>query len=488
MPIDYLARLDSNRESGPEHAATAKPRQAKALTGQKKRAKLRKSTTSTGKGRADRKTSRKSMAKRKKARKKPRTEAQKRATRKMIRAAKAKRRGASETPRKKRRKGKRRAKAAEAPKRKRKKAKRKTAKRRRKSRKSHASEWRGQPRRHAKAAKKGHARRRRRLGVTKKRKSSGKRKRKATRKQIAAARRNIKKAHAARRGRMASQGFRSRSSRREDYAAEKRRHGRRRSARRNPSQYGLTGGELFVASIFGTLGFLGGDAVDRFIATHSLTDKGTKDANGMELYADNPPATGSYQGLFNPTAICAPMDLARWAAGLGVPAATFVVANFVKAPMVRASMQFAAFGWGVRIVGKGAIDAIAMLTKGTGAGQRLYDGEMRAGVLKANNGNQQAAELASLPSAGLGRAPQLGKADCAPCEQKNLGYPSMPRETAPPAATTAPPTQTPTPPPQVAPPPPPPPMAPPPGIFTNNLTGVPNGMKRDRFNWGDDAE
>jgi len=516
MPIDYLARLDSNRESGPEFAATAKGRitgskeskkgrrldfgyrrktkkkahkKGRGLTYHRRRASLRESTTSTGKGRSGAKSSRKAPMAKKKGRKKARTAAQQRATRKMIRAAKAARRSkhrASETPRKKRRsKGKRRAKHNPTPKRKRSKAKRKAAKRRRKSRKSSASEWRGAPRRHAKAAKKGWARRRR-AGKAPKRKSRGRRKsgggkRKASRKQIAAARRNIKKAHAARRGRMASQGFRSRSSRREDYAAERRRGRRRGRSRRNPSQYGLTGGELFVASIFGTLGFLGGDALDRFIATHALTDKGTKDANGNELYADNPPTSGSYSGLFNPTAICAPMDLGRWAAGIGVPAVMFVTASFVKAPMVRASMQFAAFGWGVRVVGKGAIDAIATLTKGMGTGQRLYDGEMRAAVLKANNGNQQAADLASLPSAGLGR-PQLGKplGDCAPCEQKNLGYPSMPRETSQNAQTQAPTPQMTAPPP----PPPPPPAAPPPSLNMQNLTGVPKNGGRNRFNWG----
>ena len=261
----------------------------------------------------------------------------------------------------------------------------------------------------------------------------------------------------------------------------------------------LSGVELFVGSLFGVLGFGLGDMTDRFLATHVLTDKGTKDANGNELYADNPPTTGSYAGLFNATAICAPMDATRWIVGLLIPAAGFGVAHFVSAPVVRSGMQFAAFGWGVRVVGKGLIDGVAMLTQTNSIGQRLYDGEMRAAALKS--GGPTNPMLTSLPSAGLGRAKLgTGGGDCQPCADKaaGAGYPSMPREvasqqaTAPtPPATQAPtanrpPTPTPTtqmqpppaPPPALAPPPPPPPA---PGT---NLTGI-NGLpKRNRFNWG----
>lgn len=435
------------------------------------------------------------MAKRRKGRRKARSAAQKRATAKMLRAAKAARRskGRVAAPRKRRRKAR---KSHAAPKRRKARKARKAPKRRRKARRRAAEEWRGDSAGHARAARKGWRKRKaKRAGKRKAARKSAGRKRQ-TAKQRAASLRNLRKARAARRGHGKSKPRKRSATRRRARRAAGTAHrasraitthkgpglssyGRRRRAKRNPSQYGLTGGELFVASIFGTLGFLGGDALDRFIATHALTDKGTKDSNGNELYADNPPTSGNYSGLFNPTAICAPMDLGRWAAGIGVPAAMFVTANFVKAPMVRASMQFAAFGWGVRVVGKGAIDAIAMLTKGMGTGQRLYDGEMRAAVLKANNGNQQAAELASLPSAGLGR-PQLGKplGDCAPCEQKNLGYPSMPRETGGQSQTQAPTPQ------MTAPPPPPPPAAPPPNLNMQNLTGVPKNGARNRFNWG----
>jgi len=223
----------------------------------------------------------------------------------------------------------------------------------------------------------------------------------------------------------------------------------------------LSGVELFVGSILGVAGFGIGDFTDRLLATHPLTDKGTKDANGNELYADNPPATGSYAGLFNPTAITSPMDLARWANAVLVPGTIFVVAHFVRAPTFRSAMQFFAFGYGIRGLGKGVIDLMALVSTKFGLGQRLYDGEMRAMVLKDNNGNQQANALASLPAAGLGAAmKQVGAGcgagcACAKCKQTpanppGVGWPSLPREQANAASTSPRPPNAPT----NAPPPP----------------------------------
>jgi hypothetical protein len=317
-----------------------------------------------------------------------------------------------------------------------------TKKRRRKSRRRGASEWHGESARHAKAARKGHrrrkakktraaAKRRRKSGTApKRRKTSGRRKRRTTKKQLRAARRNIKKAQRANRGRRASQGFRSKSSRREDYGAERR--GRRRRRRRaGAMENPLSGVELFVGGILGVAGFGIGDFTDRLLATHALTDKGVQDANGVELYADNPPTTGSYAGLYNPTAICSPMNLPRWANAVLVPGTIFVVAHFVKAPTFRAAMQFFAFGYGVRGFGKGIIDLMAVIATKYGFGQRLYDGEMRAQVLKANSGNQQANALASLPAAGLGAVAKCGAGcECAKCKQPGVGWPSLPREPA----------------------------------------------------------
>jgi hypothetical protein len=469
--MDYLERLQANREGGVEYAATASVkgrRRKRRLTKSSRQAKLSRSaaTTSPGKGKGPSKktkTSEGSMAKKKAKRRKARTAKQQAATRKMIRAAKAKRRG-TKSPRRRSRV----AKSNPTPKRRRAK--------RRKKRSSGASEWFGHPLGHSKAAKKGWRKRKKRrksASAPKRRRSSGRRR--TTEKQRRAARRNIKKAHAARRGRRASAGHRSRSSRREAYAAEPRRKGRRkgrrRSRRRGALENPMTGVELFVGGITGLLGFLSADAIDRVLASHALTDKGTKDANGIELYADNPPTSGNYAGLFNATAICAPMDAKRWIVGILVAGIPVTIAHFISAPTGRAALQFFGVAAGFRIVGKGLIDLVAMVTKTNPVGQRLFDGEMRAAALKS--GGSTNPELASLPSAGLGRAPALtagngttapcGCGKCAKCNPNpGAGYPSMPREVSqtvttpsnqlqPPAAT-----------------PPSPPPGPPPGR-TNNL-------------------
>lgn len=252
----------------------------------------------------------------------------------------------------------------------------------------------------------------------------------------------------------------------------------------------MTGVEIFVGSITGLAGFGLADFVDRMLATHALTDKNAKNADGQELYADNPPTDGNYVGLFNPTAICAPMDWKRWVFGLLGAAVPLGAAQLVSGPTARSALQFFGFGYGVRVVGKGLIDGLALLTKSTGMGQRLYDGEMRAAVLKANNGNNQANELASLPAAGLGASKQLAGAPCKDCGDKQqaagTGYPSMPRETVTPGATPSSSNATP-------PGPPPPPATPPAAFNPGPLTGTPkngaakNGAaKRSPYAWGDD--
>ena len=282
-----------------------------------------------------------------------------------------------------------------------------------------------------------------------------------------------------------------RSKRRKAKRAGKRHSGRkgarkgtRRAKRSAAMENPMTTGELILGGFTGLLGFLTADVVDRMLATHALTDKGTKDLQGNELYADNPPSSGDYTGLYNATAICAPMDVTRWLVGVGAVAGLpLVLAHFVKNDMARSGLQFFGFAAGVRIVGKGLTDLVAGVLKTNPIGQQLYDGEMRAAALKANNGNPAAAALASLPSAGLGR-PRLGAAaPCAPCAT-GAGYPSMPREVASGATQSAPP-QNSTPSTQMAPPAAPPPAAPPAPVFNqvSTLTGVPG--TKNRFVWGD---
>jgi colicin import membrane protein len=212
-------------------------------------------------------------------------------------------------------------------------------------------------------------------------------------------------------------------------ASERRR--RRRGAMENP----LSGVELFIGSLLGLTGFAAGDLTDRLIATHALTGTAAP-------YTDTAPTTGSYAGLLNPTAICAPMNLPRWANAVGVPAVGFVVAHFVKGPVVRSALQFFAFGYGVRGVGKAVIDLLAKVTTNMPVGQRLYDGEMRAMLLKSGGGTIPAGSVA-LPSAGLGAPRQLGApcacgGGCAKCKPQvpGVGWPSMPRVPPPPPGAT----------------------------------------------------
>jgi len=289
----------------------------------------------------------------------------------------------------------------------------------------------------------------------------GRGKAKRSRKQIAAAKKNLKKARAALR------------------------HGGRRSgARRAREGYGkamanaLSGVELFIGGVVGVTWFMLTDLFDRILATHALTDKNTKDASGHELFADVAPSTGDYANAFNATAICAPMNVWRWLAGLGMTFVPIGISFAVENDVARSSMQMAGFGAGVRIFGKALIDLVAYVTMWSPVGQQLYDGEMRAQVIASGNLDP----LSSLPSTGLG-AP----CECAPCKQgvgacekaPGTGYPSMPREAAAPSSDGG------------APPPPAPPAAelPPPAQNTyvppgNSLQGLQGVPVRNPFQWG----
>jgi hypothetical protein len=470
--MDYVARLAANRESGTEYAATASVKSSRRkarLTKKAGRAKLRLGVASSvkrlgkGKGRATTKKLEGSpMAKRKKAKsKRRRTAAQKAATAKMIRANKRKRREEKGPTRVK---APRKAAKRSAPKRARKgKGKRrKSGKRRSAPRRSRTQTTRtviqklpGHTTRIAVVPVPAAAR----SGRRKSRKGKGRR-RAAGRKGRKKGRRKGKQHVYIRRGNL--------------------------GAMENP----MSGVELFVGGVTGLLGFLTADAVDRVLATHALTDKGTKDANGIELYADNPPTTGSYSGLFNATAICAPMDAKRWIVGLLVAGVPITIAHFISAPTGRAALQFFGAAAGFRILGKGLIDLVAMVAKANPTGQRLYDGEMRAAALKSGGASNP--ELASLPSAGLGKpTAQVGAAGCKPgcaCARcgtarvpTGAGYPSMPREVAPAGGT---PTTQLQPPPPPPPPGNPPPGNPPPAIRSTSLTGT-NGTPMKRFGqWG----
>lgn len=263
---------------------------------------------------------------------------------------------------------------------------------------------------------------------------------------------------------------------------------RTKGAMENP----MTGTELFVGGVTGVMGFLTADFVDRLMATHSLTVATAATASTAGTYTDTPPTTGDYAGLYNATAICAPMDAKRWIVGILTGGVPLTIAHFIAAPMGRSALQFFGVAALFRIVGKGMIDLVAMVAQPTQLGQQLYDGEMRASMLKANAGAQTGSggNLSALPSAGLGKAPaRLGAGNCGAgcacdkCKQGagypppvGAGYPSQPREVARQTANAP------------APPPPPPsplvvaPPQPVPG--QNAFTGA--AKPRSRFSqWGD---
>lgn len=173
----------------------------------------------------------------------------------------------------------------------------------------------------------------------------------------------------------------------------------------------LTGMELFVGGLTGILGFISADLNDRFWATHKL---GPSILNpGPGNYGDSPPATGSYAGLYNATAVLAPMDLKRWASGLALAGLPFLFAHFVRSGTSRSALQFFGFGAGMRVLGKGSQDLMAMLLLKTGIGQRLYDGEMRGAA------QQKFAKDPSytfvLPQSGLGAPAMPQYTGCGSC-------------------------------------------------------------------------
>ncbi len=259
----------------------------------------------------------------------------------------------------------------------------------------------------------------------------------------------------------------------------------------------LSGVEIFVGGLTGLLGFGVADVLDRYLATHAL-------GGSTGAYTDTPPTSGTYNGLYNATAVIAPMGWLRWGVGLGLTAVPLVAARWVKAPVGRSALQFFGFGVGFRVVGKGLQSLFAYVFKNASFGQRLYDAEVRAYYLKANAGTIPS--TVSLPSSGLGEVPELGCGKCANCIT-GVGACCGKGRNGP----------TPTPTASMAPPPPPPPSptwvptpAPPMQTLTppnrnrvpipvtstlpggtrtyGGTQGVPEGLgRRSKFQWGSES-
>ena len=291
-------------------------------------------------------------------------------------------------------------------------------------------------------------RRRRRRSASKRRRTSSRRRTSGKRKspkRVAAARKAARtraRNRAARHAtytppshQLAAEGGRRRRKRR--MKSNPARHHRRRRHHRGAMENPLSGVELVTGGISGLFGFLAADLVDRFVATHALTTTTNKDAAGHVLYADTPPTTGTYTGLFNGTAVVAPMYVSwqRWLFPGLVAVLPIWGARYVRSNTARATVQMFGVGAGIRWLGKALTDGVATLLSYTCTGQRLYDPEIRGHALRKVNGNANDPSVTGFPTTGLGRriapagitagppAPQLaaGVGKCGKCGKTGVG-------------------------------------------------------------------
>ena len=162
----------------------------------------------------------------------------------------------------------------------------------------------------------------------------------------------------------------------------------------------LDGAELLISLFTGALGFGTMDLVDRYLATHALVAGTATTTGGAATYTDTPPTTGDYNGLYNATAVLAPMNLTRWLAGTIGPAVPIIAAQMIKAPAGRAALQMFGFGALMRTAGKAITNLVANMTNTTTVGLRLYDAEARAAALQTATGGDISSN--NFPTTGLG--------------------------------------------------------------------------------------
>ena len=200
--------------------------------------------------------------------------------------------------------------------------------RRRRRRPAVQEAWKGDPAGHAKAAKKGHRRKKARSAVRRKRKGKRKSKRARETTYAAAPRR---RRHKARRSSMVME-------------AKRPRHRRSRKYRMSASRGGGSGmglGGVAVAVLSGGIGFVLADGIDRLLATYNPsattplpTDKFTSSGAGT---------------LANTLNVAASPNWKRLAAGAALTAAPAVSAMYVKNKMVRGSLEGLAVGAGINL-------------------------------------------------------------------------------------------------------------------------------------------
>jgi hypothetical protein len=145
----------------------------------------------------------------------------------------------------------------------------------------------------------------------------------------------------------------------------------RRSARENPISWG---GVLGVV-LLGGIGAIGGELTDRWLATRPLvTGKPANEAGVDTTMVDNVPAGE----LPNRTAVSAPMNLKRWAAGVAGTVLPIGISAIKMPSGAQTALRGFGLGWGIRTIAKGGTDLVAMLMKGKPTGERLFQPEFAA--------------------------------------------------------------------------------------------------------------
>lgn len=169
----------------------------------------------------------------------------------------------------------------------------------------------------------------------------------------------------------------------------------------------MSGGQFVFAIVAAGLGFVGADALDRFLATYDPSAYNA--TSGKTLPTDR--FTGGNGTMANTLNIAAPPSILRIGAGVGATALPLVAAVMVKQPMLRSGLQGAAIGAGVKLFSSlwNAYVIGNVLKPAAGAnplatsvhGLRLYPAEITAQLNLAT----APPTMASPFNPGLARAP-----------------------------------------------------------------------------------
>lgn len=281
---------------------------------------------------------------------------------------------------------------------------------------------------------------------------------------VVAARRRRRRVHRRRHAREAAPVVTARRRRRRTGRGPNKKYYRRHTRGKRYARAGgmivhgnpLSMGEIIVGGVVGTVGYVASLGLDRYMATHAFTT-----ATGATTWTDVPGVGQSY----NWQATTAPMSLQRWAAGGALAVVPLLVSAKVKSPMAKTSIQLFGIGALIRVLGKGATDALAAMTGKSQFGQRLFGDEILAQnsamdvkAMAALNPATSLTPLATVPTPqtaanttpngtiglGAGGQPRRGVGGCCgscaaalPCTNPNKVGSAQPPPFAPPSRTKA---------------------------------------------------